>query len=65
MSKLKELFGNFLIKQSKDKGDIVVTQTITEREYVVNRCKAAKIDIIVQAISPDLAYIYLKPRAFK
>jgi hypothetical protein len=60
MSKLRELFGNMLIKQSKDKGDVVVTQTATEKEFVVNKCKALKLDVVIQALSPDMSYIYMR-----
>jgi hypothetical protein len=48
--------------QKSTKGPVVICQTVTEKEAVEKKVKANGLDVIFQAITPDLCYVYLKPQ---
>jgi hypothetical protein len=58
--KFRKLFVLYLMKETPDKGPIVITRTSTERDSVVNLAKRQQIPITVQVVSPDMAYVYVK-----
>jgi len=55
----RKLFGGFLIKETSD-GPMVISRTITEAEFIVNKAARNGLPLNVQRISPDI--VYFRPK---
>lgn len=56
----RKLFSGFLLKENND-GPMVISRTITEAEFIVNKAARNNLPLNIQRISPDV--VYFRPKA--